>query len=145
MNRKGFTLIEVLASIALLAILAIVITPSIINMRKDMLEKTLTSRISLIKNAALDYANDNLYLVPVQVDSLFNSQTSCDNNCLKMNNSCLTVGFLIENGYLAGSDNNRKEMHNPVTNENMNSKKVCVRYTNNDLLTRKLISYLVME
>ncbi len=124
MSNKGFTLVEVMATIAILGILAILITPSIINIRKDMLQKTYNSRLTLIKNAALDYANDNLDQVPV-----------LDTRCLNV-----TVEKLIDDGYLAGSDNNKTEMHNPITNENMNSKVVCVKYSSNDVMNRKLIA-----
>lgn len=143
MNKKGFTLIEVIAAIALLALLALLVTPNLINVRKDMLQRTYESRVSLIKNAALDYANDHLELVPVSVSSQYNGGTTCDNNCLKKDGACVTIGTLISDGYLAGSDNKKTEMRNPVTNENMNSKRVCVRYTDNNVLTRKLISYIV--
>jgi len=133
MSRKGFTLVEVMATIAILGILVILVTPSIIDIRKDMLQKTYDSRVSLIKNAALDYANDNLDQVPVLVN------TSIPNS------SCLTVTIkkLIDDGYLAGSDNNKTEMHNPVTNENMNSKIVCIRYSDNDVMNRKLMAYIM--
>ena len=133
MNRKGFTLIEVITAIALLAVLAILITPNLINIRKDMLQKTYESRVSLIEYAALDYANDNLDRVPASL------------NLESPNSSCLTVtvGELIEGEYLSGSDNNKTVMVNPVTNENMNSKVVCVRYNSNEILERKLIAYII--
>ena len=133
MNRKGFTLIEVITSIALLALLAILITPNLISMRKDMLQKTYESRVSLIEYAALDYANDNLDKVPVSL------------NTSNPNSSCLTVtvGELIESEYLSGSDDNKTVMVNPLTNENMNSKVVCVRYNSNEILERKLIAYII--
>ncbi len=133
MSRKGFTLVEVMATIAILGILVILVTPSIIDIRKDMLQKTYDSRVSLIKNAALDYANDNLDQVPVLVNT-----SIPDSSCLTV-----TIKKLIDDGYLAGSDNNKTEMHNPVTNENMNSKIVCIRYSDNDVMNRKLMAYIM--
>ncbi|MBQ6284978.1 MAG: prepilin-type N-terminal cleavage/methylation domain-containing protein [Bacilli bacterium] len=133
MSRKGFTLVEVMATIAILGILVILVTPSIIDIRKDMLQKTYDSRVSLIKNAALDYANDNLDQVPVSVNT-----SLPDSSCLTV-----TIKKLIDDGYLAGSDNNKTEMHNPVTNENMNSKIVCIRYSDNDVMNRKLMAYIM--
>ena len=133
MSRKGFTLVEVMATIAILGILVILVTPSIIDIRKDMLQKIYDSRVSLIKNAALDYANDNLDQVPVSVNT-----SLPDSSCLTV-----TIKKLIDDGYLAGSDNNKTEMHNPVTNENMNSKIVCIRYSDNDVMNRKLMAYIM--
>jgi prepilin-type N-terminal cleavage/methylation domain-containing protein len=140
MNNKGFTLIEVLAVIAILAILTIMITPAIINIRNNTLQRTYTSRLSMINNAALDWASDNLVQIPSQVSNTYNanSNNTCDSNC-----ACILVGELINRGYLSGSDNNRQVMTNPINNEVLNDKLVCVRYNNNDVLNRKLVSYMV--
>ncbi len=153
MKHKGFTIVELLAVIAILGILALLLIPNIIKVRKDYLEKTYESRIRLIHNAALDWASDNLVNIPSHVSNEYNGSTTIDSNCAKYCNTTncyLTVGYLIENNYLSKSDTNCTGnnasgngcLKNPLTNENLNTKKVCVRYDNNDVFNRKLIAYI---
>ena len=144
MNKKGFTLVELLAVIVIIGILSIMVIPNVIKTRNDYLEKTFESRLKLINNAALDWASENLVNVPSNVTNEYNGQKVFDSNCTKTCPTCgyITVGFLIENNYLSGSDENKTVMKNPLTNENLNNKKVCVRYNNNDIFTRKLISFI---
>lgn len=139
MNKKGFTLIEIIAVLAILAILSLFVTPSIIRFRKNMVEKTYESRVNMINSAALEWANDNLIDVHSHVSSNYDNQTTRDDvNCLYVK-----IKDLINNGYLSGSDDNRTVMKNPINNTNMNEKEVCIRYNTNNVLNRKLISYIV--
>ena len=143
MSKKGFTLVEVIAALAILMLITIIALPSIMSMRNDTLERTYETRVDLIKYAALNWANDNLELVPVTVHSTYVSQDTCDIDCTKKDGQCISVGLLIEEKYLSGSDNNETVMMDPRSNVSLNNKKVCVRYDKNDVRTRKLIAYLV--
>ena len=135
MNKKGFTLVELLAAIAIIAILAVFATPAVNDMRIELLTRTYESRINMIKNAAINWADDFLENVPVDSNATcFNTNTCA---------SCTNIGYLIENEYLSGSDDNRTVMKNPLTNESLNNKKVCVKYNSNDISTRKLTAYIV--
>lgn len=64
MDKKGMTLVELIAVIAIIAILTIMITPNIVGMRKSSIRSTLDTKITNIKNAAITYANDNIADVP---------------------------------------------------------------------------------
>ena len=64
MNKKGMTLVEVLAVIAIMGILAVLVVPSIINMRNETLNEDYNNRVEMIKNAAIEWGNDNLNLIP---------------------------------------------------------------------------------
>lgn len=139
MKKNGFTLVELIATILIMGLLIIMLVPAIINIRNDYLEKTRVSRYRMIRNAALDWANDNMVLVPSYVPTACNSETSCSGNCSSAC-ACILVGELINRGYLAGSDENKTVMKNPVTNESLNNKLACVRYDSNEILQRKLIS-----
>ncbi len=143
MNHKGFTLVEVIAALAILMLITLIALPSITQMRNDMLQRTYESRIDLIKYAALNWANDNLEKVPVTVSATYVSQTSCNSDCTKVNGQCVSVGTLIQEKYLAGSDNDETVMMDPRTSTSLNNKRVCVRYDKNDVRTRKLIAYIV--
>ena len=60
MKNKGFTLIELLGVIVILAILMIVVFPSVISTIKSNTEKTENQVDMLIKNSAKLYINDNI-------------------------------------------------------------------------------------
>ena len=139
MKGKGFTLVELLAVIAIIGVISLITIPNIIKIRQDYLQKTYESRVRIIKNAALDWASDNLVNVPSDVPSECENNILCSARCSCL---CKTIGSLIEEGYLSGSDDDNTVMKNPTNNENINSKNVCVRYDNNNVFTRKLIAIL---
>ncbi len=118
MKKDGFTLVELLIVVAILAILVIIIMPNITNIRDDVLEKDYKTKVSNIETAAKDWAYDNLNLLPTTLDSS-NKYTIC---------TYITVNELIVKGYIVGDKNNKTILENPITNESMNSLKVCVRY-----------------
>lgn len=61
MNKKGFTLVELLAVIIIIGLLAVIITPKITNTLKDSEQKTnLTSAKNLIKAAELKASNNEI-------------------------------------------------------------------------------------
>ena len=61
MNKKGFTLIELIATIALLSIIAIIAFVSINKVIKESKVKNCESLISNLRTAARDYVSDNRY------------------------------------------------------------------------------------
>lgn len=104
-NKKGFTLVELLAVVALLAVLATVVTPAITAISKKSKQKMYDSKIKVIESAAVMCAEKN------------NDREACD-----------TVGDLCEKGYLSiesGStcqknpvnDSELKECHIDITKE----------------------------
>lgn len=101
MNKKGFTLVEVLAVIGILAIIVVIAVPSIITSRNTTLAKEEQTKIKEIETAASFYAKDE-------------GKQSC----------YITVQNLITKGYLVGNAN--AKVVNPKDNTIMNSKKVYI-------------------
>ena len=58
-NKKGFTLVELLAVVALLAVLAAVATPVISSVSRKSKEKMYDAKIKMITEAAVLYAEKN--------------------------------------------------------------------------------------
>ena len=60
---------------------------------------------------------------------------------------CLTiyVKVLINNGYILGDTNDRREIINPITEKSMNNNMICIRYNNNDALNREIVTYIIGE
>lgn len=151
MKNNGFTLIEILAVVAIMGVLMIMIMPGIMSVRKSVLENALANRVSMIENAAQDYAHDHLNEVKSTVTSSYDGSKGPNDNCIYRN-----VNFLINNGYISSSntyvvndDSNEQiqenQVINPVTGTSMNNLRVCIRFDTNDAVNRKIIAYLVEE
>ena len=150
MENRGFTLVELLAVIAIMGILMIMITPGIMSLRENVLENALENRISLIENAAKDYAQDHITELDGDVGN-YDGSKGPNNDCIYR-----TVNFLINSGYISSNntyvvedeDTNQKKINqilNPVTGESMNNLRVCIRFDNNNAMKRQIITYIVEE
>lgn len=107
MKKNGFTLVELLASIVLLAIILTLGTCCIHIVSARILASNYESKKSLIEIKAAEYASDTGFLF-----------TNVDN--------------LVKNGYLSADDNNGNII-NPITNKSMNCLVVQVTNENNNL------------
>lgn len=58
LNRKGFTLVELLATIVLMTVLITVAVPAITKVGKSLKTESFCSKIQIIEAAASEYAND---------------------------------------------------------------------------------------
>ena len=151
MENRGFTLVELLAVIAIMGILMIMITPGIMSLRQNVLENALENRISMIENAAKDYAQEHITLLKSYVTDNYNGEKTKNSNCEMRN-----VNFFISEGYISSNntyviedeDSQQKKINqiiNPVTGESMNNLLVCMRFDTNDAMTRKVIAYVIFE
>ncbi len=61
MNNKGFTLVELLVSVALLAIISLIITPTIMGVIKDNKIESCKKLFSSTEEAAKVYVSENRY------------------------------------------------------------------------------------
>ena len=148
MNKKGMTLIELIAVIAIMAILTLMIAPNIIEMRNQSIKSTIKNKINNVHNAAISYAEENLSGVPNSFtdqslkneyayggnksnkcisEKIFDAEpedlTYCEKYCL-----FVYIGTLIERGYLAGDNSDSTQLLDPLTGASLNDKRVCVRY-----------------
>lgn len=127
MNKKGFTLIELIAAITILGILIVLIAPNVIEMRNNVLKKSLQSKIDMIETAAINYATE-------KDDTFKILKTDCNN---------ITVSNLIDQGYLIGDNSDKTQIINPITGNMMNGQIVCVKFDSDDVMTRKVVACVV--
>lgn len=144
MNKKGMTLVELLAVIAIVAILSVLIMPAFINIRNDLLKKTLESKIKNINIAAKEYAEDHINEIPNDVGNELVTEYSVDKSS---KNHCLIryVRVLISDGYLSGDSEEKNSLSNPLTGNSLNDEEVCIRFSSNDAMNRDIITYVVGE
>ena len=107
--KKGFTLVELVAVVTVLCLLVALITPSMMKIAKDRKVQLYESKIKWVESNATSWGNANI-------------------ETLSMDCTCITVGELINKGYLLGEDVERGELFDPRYNSSMNDLNVCVTY-----------------
>ena len=125
MNNKGLTLVELLAVIAIIGILAIMIVPGIFSLREKVLESTYKNKVSQIVTAGRDYGMEHITELKSPVTNVITNTE----NLHAGSTDCIyrTVNFLINNGYLksnntyAVADAEDTRFLDPRTNTPMNN------------------------
>ena len=100
MNKKGFTLIEIIVSVGLLALIGVAVGISLNKTFKNQEKMNYQEYVDKVKSAALLYANNT-----TQITNELNSNASF---------KILKVEELINNGYI------NKSLENPKTKEKVN-------------------------
>lgn len=120
MNRKGFTLIEVIMVIAIIAILSIILAPNVMVLINKNNERSCEKLIDNIKSAAKMYVNQNKYELGF--------------DCYDNKTKGITLKTLVDASYLGG------ELVNPINKEKIDLKsEVSVTYS----CANKAFTYVV--
>ena len=104
-KRKGFTLVELLAAIAILGVIIGISTAVFIKIKNDSLQKEYENVVSYLENAAAKYARETGY-------------------------TTISVSDLIDDGYAMPDD--ETDIYDPRTNESMNCYIIVSTFENND-------------
>jgi len=122
MKRNGFTLIELIGTVVILAIIALVVFPatlSILNQGQEEVDKSVKDAV---KGAANKYVQENLNDFPKQLESKDTIKSYGDKGTI-------TTKELVDKGYL---DNSIYEKHCHIKNDQVivtsNSKKYFYEY-----------------
>ena len=109
MNKKGFTLIEVIMVIAIIAILSLILIPNVMVLIDKNKERSCEKMIDNIESAAKMYVNQNKYELGF--------------DCVDNKTKEITLKTLVDTGYLGG------ELVNPINKEEISlESKVLVTY-----------------
>lgn len=95
MSKKGFTLVELIGVIVILALLALLITPTVNKLLKEQKQKVYDAQMKIVLNAAKNYVADKQDTLDISDSGL-----------------ALSVSDLYNNGYL-----NKDKVINPSTNK----------------------------
>ena len=94
MNKKAFTLVELIGVLVILSVLVLVAVPSVLKIIKNTKQKTYDSNITMIKTAMQDWKNNNSNMLPSVGEKIY-----------------LTVSQLKHEGHLTD------ELNNPLTDK----------------------------
>ena len=120
LNYKGFTLVELLAVIAIMGMLAVIMVPTISGVIEENKKNNSENLKNSIKSSARAYISDNRYEIKLDNKSCNNNNTKRE--IFSINNktileSKITVELLVNEGYLKS---NSGEIINPETNKTIN-------------------------
>ncbi len=114
MKNKGFTLIELIGTVVILAIIALVVLPATLNVMKSSQEEVDKSVIQIVERAADEYVHNNLNDYPKQLET----QTE------KKDNGTISVQELVNKGYIEQSVYDKHEnIHDSCIKITSNSQK----------------------
>ena len=133
MNKKGFTLVEVLAVVVILSIILSMATFGVMNIRRNSLQKLVDTKISNLESSAIIYGqeNQNELTETCNIDEV-------DYDFCKLVN----VKYLIENEYYTTNEansENKKDLINNVTNKSMLCDEIQI-YKKNNRVYAKVIN-----
>lgn len=122
-DKKGLTLVELLAVIVLISLLLGLGIPGINRIRQNMSKKSLNTKVKLIEQAAVLWGQDNKTLL--QKDDCSDVDNVVDNE----NKKCYQIKIeeLITEDYLESESYNEIIYTNPETNKDMIEKNCYVR------------------
>lgn len=120
MNNKGFTLIELIVTIILLAMILSIGAYSIISIVKDSREKNYNTLIKSVKSAVESYAIECKY----SHDAGDDDNITCSNQ--------ITLGDLVKYGFLSGNSKNETNQNYTIVNpkDNISIANCTISYTN---------------
>ena len=111
MNRKGFTMIELLMVIVIIAILSAILIPNIIAIINKSNENSIKSLESSIISSTKEYVSDNKYSDKINTDCSGNNVTK------------ISLSTLVNDGYI------KSIIKNPNTKEDIDlNKEVTVTF-----------------
>lgn len=132
MNKKGFTLVEVLAVVVILSIILSMATFGVMNIRRNSLQKLVDTKISNLESSAIIYGqeNQNELIETCNVDEV--NYDFC---------KLVNVKYLIENEYYATNEvnsENKKDLINNVTNKSMLCDEIQIYKKNNRVYAKAI-------
>ena len=128
MKHKGFTLVELLGTIVILAVIALVAFPAILGLLNDSQNKTDDALKNLAITGARDYVNDNMDSYPKALTTDTSVKTYGDAGNIK-------VQTLIDEGYINTSSISQTkncEMLNDYVKVSSDSEKYIFDYVSVD-------------
>ena len=129
MNNKGFTLVEIIAVVMILGLLAIITTPAYDTISNSIKSRNYESKKSTIESQTLSYVEKYLK------DEVYTGKKTDGSGNIISEKICFTIGYLIENGIISSDNDNDEYIENNNDGEKYtdNEAYVLVEYKNDKL------------
>lgn len=130
MNKKGFTLVEVIVSIALVLLLSTFVLSNMFSVDQNVKQQDYENLVKEILLAAEDYASSQGEVL----NNIYNQASVNDCTCSKTN--YVLANTLVDNGYIRGNNKTKDKLIDPRNNEEIGSSYyVTFCHKDNKLLT----------
>lgn len=127
MNNKGFTFIEILSVIVIIALITLIAIPTIRYADGKILESNYKTKVELIKTRAVEYGNDFEDVILFSDNIEFYE----DEEGNTYPSITITVGDLLSNGYITSDTKEEDEVLDPRDNSSMLDKTITIYLKNN--------------
>lgn len=124
MNKKGFTLVELLAVIVIIGVLLSVVVPNVLNSSENVKKKLLKTKLETIESQAEVYASDNFRSIIKQSEVGENGLFYCGQPYITVNTEygCVSLQELVTLHYL-DVDTEGGIVTNPLTGDPLSDPK----------------------
>lgn len=119
-NKRGFTLVELLCVITLLALISVIATTGIMTISKKSKENMYCAKIEIIESVAKDYGR--------KYEKELNNSSVLYNGYKSLK---IKVSDLVKNGYLEGDKEDI--VINPIDDSSLNSTEIIIYLKNNQI------------
>jgi len=133
MNNKGFTMVEIIAVIAILGLLVVITTPAYNSISSNIKEKNYNSKKSTIESQTLSYVEKYLK------DKVYDGTKKDGSGNIITEKLCIKIEYLIQNGIINSDSEKEEYIENDINgdlygdieeNENYKEAYVFVNYDN---------------
>ena len=129
MNRKGFTLVELLAVIVLIAVITLITVPSIKYASKRIQQKNYETKVKIIKAAAEEYGDDYKEIINYSSTETYTNPQDGQTYPSKT----INVLDLLFNGYLTYDAGESSQVFlDPRDKSDMSYKSITIYIKNNN-------------
>jgi type II secretory pathway pseudopilin PulG len=118
MNKKGLTLIELIASIIIVFLLTSLVITNMVDVDKNTKQTDYDNLIKQIILAAEDYAGNHAQLLNTIYTSTYEVSTQDSCTCSSTNPN-VSLKTLLDSGFIKGNNSNKTSLVDPRNNEVM--------------------------
>lgn len=131
MNKKGFTLIEIIVSIIIIALLLVITAPIITNTTHEIKVKNYESLKNTIIETTINYITTST-VSKYSLDTIKPEGNKCETETCKVE-YILGEDIIDTNIYITNTKNSSGKLtvYNPVTGEEMRNSKIIICYDTN--------------
>lgn len=128
-DKHGFTLVELMVVIALIAVLMVLFMPNLLGVDSSTKKNIYNKKVETAEIGAKSFINDNKNYIKNTTNNKY---------------YCVTISFLIKEGYLVSDGVDGAYYNNPLTNDKMDGY-IILKYENLDNVLQSIAKYTEVD